>query len=80
MHIIKILGTGCRNCQRTTKIVKDLVAAEGVSATVEKVEDLPGIMAYGIMSTPGVVIDEQVVHAGGVPSRKAVLGWLEALR
>ena len=48
----------------------------GVEITLEKVEDLPAIMGYGVMSTPGVVIDGTVVHAGGVPSRSKGEGWL----
>lgn len=49
---------------------------KGVAVTLEKVEDLGQIMSYGVMSTPGVVIDDQVVHAGGVPDRKQVESWL----
>jgi predicted thioredoxin/glutaredoxin len=45
---------------------------------IEKVEDLPSIIAYGVMSTPGVVIDGKVVHAGGIPSREKIDGWLLA--
>lgn len=73
---VKILGTGCANCKTTQKLVEDVVAARGLQATVEKVEDIPAIMGYGVMSTPGVVIDGRVVHAGGVPSRAQVEQWL----
>lgn len=73
---VKILGTGCANCKATQKLVEDVIAARGLQASVEKVEDIPSIMAYGVMSTPGVVIGGRVVHAGGVPSRAQVEQWL----
>ncbi|WP_079415404.1 thioredoxin family protein [Thiomonas intermedia] len=73
---IKILGTGCANCKNTQKLVEDVLAAKGLQAQVDKVEDIPSIMQYGIMRTPGVVIDGKVVHSGGIPSRSQVEGWL----
>lgn len=78
-HTIKVLGTGCSSCKRTTQRITEIATELGADVEVIKVEDLPTIMGYGIMSTPGVVIDERVVHAGGVPSPKVVRGWLEAL-
>ena len=73
---VKILGTGCANCKATQKLVEDVIAARGLQATVEKVEDIASIMGFGIMSTPGVVVDGRVVHAGGVPSRAQIEQWL----
>ena len=61
----------------TAQLIEDVGRAKGVAVTIEKVEDLRDIMAYGVMSTPGVVIDEKVVHAGGVPTRAKVEGWLD---
>jgi predicted thioredoxin/glutaredoxin len=52
--------------------------AKGVSVNLQKVEELREIMSYGVMSTPGVVIDGQVVHAGGMPSRDKIERWLAA--
>lgn len=75
MKTVKILGTGCANCQNTYKLVEEVAKAKGVDIQLEKVEDLKAIMAYGVMSTPGVVIDGKVVHAGGVPPRTKVEGW-----
>jgi small redox-active disulfide protein 2 len=75
MKTIKILGTGCANCQSTYKLVDEVARARGVEIRLEKVEDLKTIMALGVMSTPGVVIDGKVVHAGGVPARSKVEGW-----
>ena len=75
MKEVKILGSGCANCKATYKVVEEAAKAQGTEITLEKVEDLGRIMGYGVMSTPGVVIDGQVVHAGGVPDRKMVEGW-----
>ena len=76
MKIVKVLGTGCANCKRTLALIEEVAKAQGVAVEIDKVEDIGAIMAYGIMSTPGVVIDGKVVHAGGVPGRDAVVGWL----
>lgn len=73
---IKVLGTGCANCKTTLKLIEDVAAEKDVTVQVEKVEDIQAIMSYGVMSTPGVVIDGKVVHAGGVPSRDKIAGWL----
>ena len=75
MKNVKILGTGCANCRNTLALVEAIAKERGVEITLEKVENLPDIMSYGVMSTPGVVIDGKVVHAGGVPSRDKVAGW-----
>jgi small redox-active disulfide protein 2 len=76
MKHIKVLGTGCANCKTTVKLIEDAARAKGVAVNLEKVENIADIMAYGVMSTPGVVIDGKVVHAGGVPNQSAVEGWL----
>jgi small redox-active disulfide protein 2 len=73
---IKVLGTGCANCKNTVALIDQVAKAKGVVVTLSKVEELRDIMAYGVMSTPGVVIDGKVVHAGGVPSRDKVEAWL----
>lgn len=75
MKNIKVLGTGCANCQNTLKLIDDVARAKGVAVQLEKVEDLQQIMIHGVMSTPGVVIDGKVVHAGGVPTRVKVESW-----
>lgn len=75
---IKVLGTGCANCKNTIALIDQIAKAKGVSVTLDKVEDIRAIMGYGVMSTPGVVIDGKVVHAGGVPSRDKVEKWLSA--
>jgi small redox-active disulfide protein 2 len=73
---IKVLGTGCANCKNTIALIEQVAKANGVAVTLEKVEELREIARYGVMRTPGVVIDGKVVHAGGVPSRDLVQSWL----
>lgn len=76
MKNIKVLGTGCANCKATLKLIEDAARVKGTEIQLEKIEDIAQILGYGVMSTPGVVIDGKVVHAGGVPSRSAVESWL----
>lgn len=64
--VIKVLGTGCKKCQELEKNVKEAVSKAGVEAEVVKVEDVPEIMAYGVMSTPGLVVDDKVISTGKV--------------
>ena len=75
MKNVQILGTGCANCKNTLALVETVAREKGVAIELAKVEDLPSIMGYGVMSTPGVVIDGVVVHAGGVPARSKVESW-----
>ncbi|MGI9133919.1 MAG: thioredoxin family protein [Rhodoferax sp.] len=75
---IKVLGTGCANCRNTIALIDKIAKDKGVSIKLEKVEELRAIMGYGVMSTPGVVINGKVVHAGGVPSREKIENWLSA--
>lgn len=76
MKNVKVLGAGCANCKATMKLIADVAKAKGVEIELEKVEDIVAIAGYGILSTPGVVVDGKVVHSGGVPSRDKILGWL----
>jgi small redox-active disulfide protein 2 len=73
---VKVLGSGCANCKRTPAVIEEAAKARGVAVELEEVEDIAAILGYGVMSTHGVVIDGQVVHAGGVPDRKKVEQWL----
>lgn len=75
---IKVLGTGCANCKSTIALIDQIAKAKGVPVTLTKIEELRDIMAYGVMSTPGVVINDKVVHAGGIPSRDKIEQWLAA--
>jgi len=76
---IKVLGTGCASCRTTIALIERVAKAKGVAVNLTKVEALRDIMSYGVMSTPGVVIDGKVVHAGGVPGRDKIAQWLAAV-
>ncbi len=75
MHI-KILGGGCAKCQTTYRLFEELIGEQGLTAELSKIDDLQIIMAYDVMSTPGVVVNEKVVHRGRVPSRGQAESWL----
>lgn len=75
---IKILGSGCSKCKSTAALIDQVAKDKGIAIQLDKVEDMREIAGYGVMSTPGVVIDGKVVHAGGVPSREKVEQWLSA--
>ena len=70
---IKVLGTGCPNCKKTKAVVAEAIQELHVDAKVIEVQDIPSIMAYGVMSTPAIVIDEKVVSAGNVPAKSQVM-------
>lgn len=76
MKDIKVLGSGCANCETTAKLIQDVAQAKGIEVKIEKVQDMAAILGFGVMSTPGVVVDGKVVHSGGVPDRKKVESWL----
>jgi small redox-active disulfide protein 2 len=73
---VKVLGTGCANCKTTLRLVEETAREKGVSIELEKVEELQEIMRYGVMRTPAVVVDGQVVHSGGIPERAKISSWL----
>jgi small redox-active disulfide protein 2 len=74
--VIKILGTGCAKCKKTIEIVTEVVSENNIDATVEKVEDIMEIMKYNILSTPAVVVNEEVKIKGKVPTKTEVLAVL----
>ena len=76
--IIKVLGPGCANCQNLERVTREALDELGVDATIEKVVDYAEIIGYGVMSTPGLVIDEQVVLSGRVPTRSQVAQLIAA--
>ena len=75
--IVKILGTGCPKCKQTIAIVTDVVNENNIDATIEKVEDIMDIIKFNVMSTPAVVVDEQVVIKGRVPSKLELIEILK---
>jgi small redox-active disulfide protein 2 len=74
---IKILGPGCANCQRLEERTKEAVEALGLDVNLEKVTDAAEIASYGIMRTPGLVVDDTVVVAGQVPSTREISDLLK---
>ena len=76
--IIKILGPGCNNCKNLERATREALDQLGLDATVEKVEDYPAIMGYGIMATPGLVVDDKVLVSGRVPKPAEIKQLLTA--
>lgn len=75
--VIKILGSGCKNCVMLGENTKKALEMESMEAEIVKVTDIQEIMAYGVMSTPALVIDEKVVSYGKVLKPKEVAKYLE---
>ena len=75
---IKVLGTGCPNCKRLEKMARQVVGELGVDATVVKVEKMEQILAYDILATPALVIDNKVVVSGRVPRKEEIAAWIQA--
>ncbi|ABM03606.1 thiol-disulfide isomerase and thioredoxins [Psychromonas ingrahamii 37] len=77
MKKFKVLGSGCTKCINTAKLIEKIAKDNEIEVFVEKVTDLETIMNYGVMSTPGVVMDEKVVHSGGVPTTESIKKWFD---
>ncbi|HUT08087.1 MAG TPA: thioredoxin family protein [Candidatus Latescibacteria bacterium] len=73
---IRILGPGCPNCGQVEKRVKNALAELNVAADVEKVTDIKKMMAYGILATPGLVINGKVKCAGRIPRPEEIKAWI----
>ena len=76
--IIKVLGMGCPKCKRLEQLAKEAAHELGVEATFVKVDTLDGIMAYGVASTPALVIDDVVKVSGRLPPKDEIKAWLQA--
>ncbi|MEJ2750969.1 MAG: thioredoxin family protein [Anaerolineae bacterium] len=76
MLSIKVLGSGCPNCQKVEAAAKSAVANLGIEAEIIKVTDHDQIMAYNVLATPGLVINEKLVSAGRIPSDAEVMTWV----
>jgi len=74
--LIKILGSGCAKCNRLEQLTREAVAELGLEASFEHVREMDRIMAYPIMTTPALVVDEEVKVSGRIPSKDELLGWL----
>ena len=78
MTAVKILGTGCANCRKLEAVAREAAASAGIAADFVKVTDLDQIMAYDVLSTPGLVIDERLVSSGRIPTTAEIQGWFDA--
>jgi small redox-active disulfide protein 2 len=74
---IKVLGTGCPKCKALEKRVSDVLAGMSVAADVEKVTDIKKIMSYGVIATPGLVINGKVLSTGRIPPPEEIEGWIK---
>jgi small redox-active disulfide protein 2 len=77
MISVKVLGTGCKKCQNLENKVRELVAINNIDANVEKVTDIQEMVRYGIMMTPGLIINEKVKSFGIIPKDDQILNWLK---
>lgn len=74
---IRILGIGCSKCRKLEESVRELVAQNNIEAEIEKVTDIQEMMKYGIMSTPGLVINESLKSSGILPKNEDILNWIK---
>jgi small redox-active disulfide protein 2 len=78
MLTVKILGPGCANCKKLEAVTREAATNAGIAADFVKVSDMKAIMAYDLLSTPGLVINEKLVSSGRIPTVAEVQGWLKA--
>ncbi|MDD3325577.1 MAG: thioredoxin family protein [Zoogloea sp.] len=78
MLSIKVLGPGCANCRKLEEIAREAVASLGVDAEISKVTDMQQIIAYDVLKTPGLVINEKLVSSGRIPTPQTVAEWIRA--
>lgn len=78
MKTVKILGTGCSNCRKLEAAAREAASAAGVEAEFVKVTDMNAILAYELIATPGLVIDEQLVSSGRIPTQAEIRQWMAA--
>ena len=76
MLTIKVLGSGCENCKKREAVARQAVADMRVEANVIKVTDYAEMMAYPLLSTPGLVINEKLVASGRIPTQAEIMTWL----
>ncbi len=75
---IKILGTGCAKCHRLEQLTREVATELGISADFDHVTEMDKIMAYPVLSTPALVVDEEVKVSGRMPSKEEIAGWLKS--
>lgn len=77
---IKILGGGCPKCEKLEAVTREAVESLGIEANFTKVKSMPEIMAYEVMSTPALVVNETVLSSGRIPQQEEIRGWLEKIK
>ncbi len=73
---IKVLGPGCANCKRLEQIARKVVGNLAVDANIEKVTDYKQMVDLGVMTTPGLIVNDKVVSSGRIPSETEVITWI----
>lgn len=78
MLTVKILGSGCANCRKLEAVAREAAAAAGLQAEFVKVTDMKAIMAYELLATPGLVINDKLVSSGRIPTQAEIRQWMTA--
>ncbi|EGK70079.1 Redox-active disulfide protein 2 [Methyloversatilis universalis FAM5] len=78
MLTVKILGSGCANCRKLEAVAREAADKAGIEAEFVKVTDMKDILAYEVMASPSLVVNEKVVSSGRIPSLAEIQGWLSA--
>lgn len=78
MKTVKILGSGCANCKKLEAVAREAAAGAGIEVELIKITDIKAIMAYDLLSSPGLVIDEKLVSSGRIPTQAEIRQWLAA--
>lgn len=74
---IKVLGSGCPNCQKLAEMCQEVVAENNIEAQIEKITDINKFTEYGLLITPGLVINEKLISSGKIPTKSAITHWIE---
>jgi len=74
---IKVLGTGCKGCEKTYEILHLVCKDKNIDANIQKIQDAMEIMDLGVMSTPAVIIDDKIVHSGSTPNKSIIESWFK---
>lgn len=77
MKEIKVLGSGCAKCDKTAELIQLIANNSGIPVNVNKDSNPETIMNYGVMSTPAIVVDGQLMHSGSIPDKKKIEAWLK---
>jgi len=78
MVTIKVLGPGCGNCRKLEEVARRAAQSLDIDAEIVKVTDMQQIIAYDVLKTPGLVINEKLVSSGRIPTADSIAGWIKA--